>query len=178
MLTLLQYNNSIITVNEIDSYYTREYSFDLDIDKDLQVAFGITYYDDNSERLDFDDIGQIVPRIKSWKTNQGTTFSDVNFWPCTEEELGIDEKYSEQDARFYPPHPNSIGFMKFYRKKLNCIEDDIEIYGNYESDEASHLQIQFERCNPEKRSCKTEEEITNAMNRLFIVTVHNSIRFD
>ena len=79
MLTLLQYNNSIITVNEIDSYYTREYSFDLDIDKNLQVAFGISYYDDNSERLDFDDIGQIVPRIKSWKTNQGTTFSDVNF---------------------------------------------------------------------------------------------------
>ena len=66
MLTLLQYNNSIITVNEIDSFYTREYSFDLDIDKNLQVAFGISYYDDNSERLDFDDIGQIVPRIKSW----------------------------------------------------------------------------------------------------------------
>ena len=46
-MTLVQFSNSIITVNEIDSFYNEEYSFDLDIDKSLQIAFGITYYDGN-----------------------------------------------------------------------------------------------------------------------------------
>ena len=72
MMTLLQYNNSIITVNEIDSYYEQDYIFDLDLNKHLQVAFGITYYDGNSERLDFDDIGRIIPRIKTWNLDSRT----------------------------------------------------------------------------------------------------------
>ena len=46
-------------MNEIDSFYNEEYSFDLDIDGSLQIAFGITYYDSNEERLDFGDIGEV-----------------------------------------------------------------------------------------------------------------------
>ena len=92
MMTLLQYNNSIITVNEIDSYYEQDYIFDLDLNKHLQVAFGITYYDGNSERLDFDDIGRIIPRIKTWNLDSRTEFSDLKFRPCTREELGISDE--------------------------------------------------------------------------------------
>ena len=57
MMTLFQYSNSIITVNEIDSFYPETYSFDLDKKKALQIAFGLTYYDDNFEMLDIGDVG-------------------------------------------------------------------------------------------------------------------------
>ena len=139
MMTLLNYNNSIITVNEIDSHYNQNYTFDLDIHKNLQVAFGITYYDGNTERLDFDDIGRIIPRIKTWNLDTRTQFRDLKFRPCSREELGISEEYSEKEALFYPPHPKSVFSIEFYWKKLNCIDEPFDITGDYESDVASHL---------------------------------------
>ena len=139
MMTLVQFSNSIITVNEIDSFYNEEYSFDLDIDKSLQIAFGITYYDGNEERLDFGDVGEIVPRLKSWNDTTGVLYTDLRYRDCTKEELGIDEPYQEDKAHFHPPHRNSVGLFKKYWKKLSCIDDPVEIHGDYNSVHASHL---------------------------------------
>ena len=90
LFTLLQYNNSIITVNIIDSALTEDYSFDLDVDKSFQVAFGLTYYDGNTEMLDFDDVGRLVPRIKTWSKDGPVEFKSLRYRPCTEAELGLD----------------------------------------------------------------------------------------
>ena len=90
LLTLLQYNNSIITVNIIDSALTEEYRFDLDVNNSLQVAFGITYYDGNPEMLDFDDVGRLVPRLKTWTKDGPVVFRDLRYRPCTGAELGLD----------------------------------------------------------------------------------------
>ena len=106
----------------------------------------------------------------------GTKYRDLDYRPCTREELGIDDPTSDE-AIFYPLHKNSVGYFPYW-KKLLCIDDEVEIHGNYNSADVSHLQLTFEKCDPEKRKCKSEEEIIDAMRKLFIITLHNSIRFD
>ena len=83
LLTLVQHGNSIITANVIDSGLTEEYIFDLDIDKSLQVAFGLTYYDGNLEMLQFDDVATLVPRLKTWTKDGSVNFRDLSYRTCT-----------------------------------------------------------------------------------------------
>ena len=91
MITLIHYSDSTITANEIDSYYTEEYIFDLDKGKSLNVAFGITYYDDNQEMMKVPDYGELIARVKSWNANSGLFWKNVTLRPCTDQELGIAE---------------------------------------------------------------------------------------
>ena len=83
---------------------TDEYVFDLDVDNSFQMAFGITYYDGNVEMLKFDDVGKIIPRMKTWSKEGPVVFKDLSYRPCTKEELGLSEPYSEEKARFFPAH--------------------------------------------------------------------------
>ena len=62
---------------------TDEYIFDLDVDKSLQVAFGLTYYDENLEMLQFDDVAKIVPRLKTWTKNGPVNFTDLSYRECS-----------------------------------------------------------------------------------------------
>ena len=52
LILLLQSGNSIITTNEVDSYYDSFYEFKLDKgNSGIQIAFGLTAYDGNFESL-------------------------------------------------------------------------------------------------------------------------------
>ena len=65
-----------------------------------------------------------------------------------------------------------------YWKKLYCIDQKAIIHGDYQAADVSHLTIHLERCNPEVRECKTDDEITHWLRRKFIPTLINSERFD
>ena len=71
ILTVMQYANSIITVNVVDSHYGDEYTFDLDKGPGFRVAFGMTYYDSNQEMLIEPDYGTVTGRVKSWNEENG-----------------------------------------------------------------------------------------------------------
>lgn len=178
LLTLLQYSNSIITVNIIDSALTEEYDFDLDIDKSFQLAFGLTYYDGNLEMLEFDDVAKLVPRLKTWSKDGPVVFHDLSYRPCTEQELGLTETESSDSTRFFQAHQNSKDLIRLNKKKFYCIDDHVNIHGNYNSVDVSHLQLQLQICNPSERQCKSDAEIEESLKRLFIITINNSIRFD
>ena len=109
--------------------------------------------------LKFDDVGKIIPRMKTWSKEGPVVFKDLTYRPCTKEELGLSEPYSEEKARFFPAHQNSKDLIRINHKKLYCIDDFVDIHGNYNSVDASHLQLQFEKCDPKKRQCKSEKEI-------------------
>ena len=50
--------------------------------------------------------------------------------------------------------------MNYYWKKFWCIDDDVEIAGNYNSAKVTHLQLHLVKCDPAERStCKSDEEI-------------------
>ena len=102
------------------------------------MAFGLTYYDGNPEMLQFDDVGRLVPRLKTWSKDGPVIFYDLSYRPCTREELGLEEP---ETARFFPPHQNSVDLIRLNHKKFYCIDDHVDIHGNYNSVDASHLQL-------------------------------------
>ena len=95
---------------------------------------------------------------------------------CTREELGLEENL-EQKSRFYPIHQNEVGYTDLYSKKLKCFDEDIEIYGDYNSIKARILKLTFEKCDNETiaegMTCHSNEEITNFMRRKFIFVLYN-----
>ena len=82
----------------INYYYEDSYIFDVDKTPGLNLAFGITYYDNNPEPIDIDpDYGEILGQIKTWGDNEFTKFTKLNMRPCTYEELGLEER----DGKYY-----------------------------------------------------------------------------
>ena len=61
---VVEYGKSSITLDVIDYYYEDTEIFDLDKTPGLNVAFGITYYDDNPDAIDDLDYGEVVGFIK------------------------------------------------------------------------------------------------------------------
>ena len=78
---------------------------------------------------------------------------------CTPEELGLGER-DPAKAKFYPLHPNSYNDTKFYSKKLNCIDNDFAIQGDYNSAKAKILKLTFEKCNNETLLAKRNKTAT------------------
>ena len=55
----------------IDYFYEDDYVFDLDKKPGLNIAFGITYFDDNQEPIDDLDYGEVIGRVKTWGSKGG-----------------------------------------------------------------------------------------------------------
>ena len=164
VLELKNFGKSTLRLNNIDYYYTDEYSFDLDKKPGFNVAFGITYFDYNFEMLDEPDYGEVVAKIKSWDKETLIYWSDVKIRPCTKEELGLGEPETLDDAKFYSPHKDSVQWLKLYQKKLYCYDEIVDIHGSYNSEDSSHLQISFAKCDRSVRStCKSDDEIAEFM---------------
>ena len=67
LVTLSAYGNTTVMNNNIDSFYDEEYVFDLDKkDNGFQIAFGITAYDSNIEKIDDPDYATLHARLKQW----------------------------------------------------------------------------------------------------------------
>ena len=69
------------------------------------------------------------------------------------------------------------GDISAFSHKFMCIDEDIEIYGSYNSAKAQHLSIIFKKCDKNVRKCKSDDEIELYTKRKFIVTLHNGKRF-
>ena len=67
--------------------------------------------------------------------------------------------------------------LKKYANKLKCLEEDIEIYGNYDTSVFANLMIVFEKCDRTIRTCKSEAAITEWLEYKYIFTVTNSKKF-
>ena len=66
----------------------------------------------------------------------------------------------------------------YYKDKFQCIDEDVEIRGSYNSDITKSLSIQFVACNETVNTCKSYDEIKNFMKRKFILTLENHSRFN
>ena len=55
-----------------------------------------------------------------------------------------------------------------------CIDEELEIFGEFDSNQAQNLMIVFDKCDPEKRDkCKSEAEINEVLQGSYIVIVEN-----
>ena len=70
---------------------------------------------------------------------------------------------------------------KYYRK-LKCLDaDKVQIQGDYNSPQARHLVLLFEKCDPEKFTegkCKSDEAIIEWLRRKFVIIHSNQMRFN
>ena len=177
IIELMNHGKSTIRLDVIDYYYSDSDKFEQDKKPGLNIAFGITHYDDNFEAIDDLDYGEVIGEIKRWDGETVTTRTKINLRPCTYEELGLDEKDEiSPDAKFYPAHKNSRRWLDLYWKKLKCYDEQVDIRGDYNSASVSHLHFYFQKCT-ERPTCKNDTEIEKFSTNLFYLHVHNSVRF-
>ena len=115
LLTLRTNGNSTITTYQIDSYFDSYYEFQLDKLPGLQIAFGLTAYDNNYEAIVAPEYVTVRAQYRSWSPEEDATkFQTIDTRPCTREELGLgeDEEEEKEGSRFYPVHPRSEYWMK------------------------------------------------------------------
>ena len=110
-------------------------------------------------------------KLKRWGGGlNGTQFFDLETRPCTREDFKGDK-----NSLHYPVYEKHTGTFEYYFDKLQCISEDYELYGDFDSGQASHLVIQFEKCVGE--GCRSETEILSFLRRKFILTMENGEKF-
>ena len=185
MSRLVSFCETVVTMSVRDSFFSPEEVYPYDVEDltydGFDLAFGLTAYDDNPDRIDDPRYGQLRARYVRWGfPGQTERYKDLTSHPCTEEEKGVDNR--DGNPRFYPIHPNSLNDTRFYGGKLDCLDDKIELQGDYNSYKTSALQIVFEKCNnatiSPRDSCYSEQNITDFLRRKFIIVYQNQIRFN
>ena len=71
IIELSNYGKSTIRKDVINYHFTEFDKFELDKKPGLNIAFGITHYDDNPEPIDDLDYGEVVAELKQWDGENG-----------------------------------------------------------------------------------------------------------
>ena len=91
MIELTKYGQSTIRLDVVDYYYDETYTFDLDKTPGFNVAFGITYYDNNPDPIDSDPYyGEVYVELVQWGDLVLEDKKTLTLRPCTREELGLE----------------------------------------------------------------------------------------
>ena len=99
--------------------------------------------------------------IKSWKSSvDGVSFKELKHRPCTDDDFFKREEGDTNESiyGFYKLSEGTEAVLKD-GYNLKCIDEDLSIYGDFNTYTASNLMVTFERCNPKERTCKSKEEI-------------------
>ena len=112
-------------------------------DMGLNIAVALTRYDSVVEPFDDPTVGQVVFNHYKWGPNPDpgeAPFSgryQLKSHYCTREELGLDDDKSK--AGFYPYSNNNV---EFYHRKFLCVDkEDIEVYGDWNTNKAQFLNF-------------------------------------
>ena len=98
---------------------------------------------------------------------------------CTSDELGVGD---EEKSKFMPTLESEVTLTKTYQKKFHCIgEEDMYVFGEFNSNQASLLNIQLRKCNKVDNpdvECKPDEEILEYFRNKFVLIKFNQVRFE
>ena len=122
VIELANFGKSTIRLDVINYHFSEFDVFDLDKKPGLNIAFGITHYDNNPDPIDDLDYGEVVAEIKTTDGENGSEHIKINLRPCTREEIGLDSPEESEAATFYPAHENSKRWLDFYWTKLKCYD--------------------------------------------------------
>ena len=76
-------------------------------------------------------------------------------------------------SKFMPIHDTSSTYVNLYKNKFQCIsQEDLEIYGNFDSKKAKMLKVTLKYCQDEV-FCRTKDEIDNFMDDKWLIVLKN-----
>ena len=120
------------------------------------------------------EIGQIKFVIKNWENpSEGTGFREVKTRNCRPEDITLPEGETRNEYGFYPFDSDTAGNLEPVKNRMVCTDEPYEIKGHYDSFTAANLMVVYEICNPEKRTCKSKEQIEKYLEFTYILLVEN-----
>lgn len=150
------------------------------VESGFKIAATVSAFDTNPDPIEDERIGTIKFYIKSWSNAIGTDFGfkELDARPCSIDDFAKNDDDFEA-GKFYPlrdkfrgKHGGSDGSefgYEFYQEKMKCIDDGYELFGDYDSVQASHLLIVFELCDRDHRAdCLSDDEIKEWMEFKYI----------
>ena len=181
---MTRYGDTTIIYKEVEHYYTFEDSVTQRMD--FNVAFGLTAYDGSTEIIEDEDYAIVIPTMHSWGWNEEGTevYDDLSKHLCRRDEIGLDyysagEGSGYPEPKFFKPDQYNLAWFETYYHKMWCLDDSVEIKGNYETVKAQTLGIAVVLCDPEKRStCKSRQEIGKWLQGKYLITIENNWKFN
>ena len=151
------------------------------------MAAAVTSFDGSSEDITDPEIGEIKFYLKRWDVDgeiKGVFFKELETRVCESSDFNDVEGTSSDVSPFYPLKPQSKTDLGTYGVgKMRCLadSDQLKMWGDYDTENASNLMIVFEKCDIGKRAsgqkCKSEQEIASWMEYKYIVMLENEKKF-
>ena len=98
---------------------------------------------------------------------------------CTENDYNWGtHSQSDEDSNFFQLNIHSRVDVEIFGHRLKCLEEDISMFGHYDSSATQNLMVAFMSCDPKSRNdCKSEDEISEWLSNKYIITLVNEKRF-
>ena len=112
----------------------------------INISAALTKYDDETEDILDPTYGEIVFMRYFWGTQEDGEYKSgreklSSQHKCTSDELGLGDT---DKAKFYPMDKKNRGFIEKYQKKFHCIDpEDLYVYGDWNSDKSSFINVQL-----------------------------------
>lgn len=138
----------------------------------FRVAAAVTAYGDYTDNED-PSIGTLEFYLKSWLDDGSPLkFRKLKTRQCNLEEFSFQSDKEERDTPFWTIHTNSESY-KPYLPTLKCIDEDFELFGDFDTNVAQNLMIVFDKCDPKVRSCADDAVIDEWLKFKYILSVEN-----
>ena len=149
------------------------------------VAAALTIFDGSNADITDPEVGELKFYLKRWDTSDEVSekFTELKTKVCTREDLNYGQGDSEE-SKFFPISDNDKSSLSSYGAgKMQCLAEaeQLNMWGNYDSDKASNLMVVFEKCDVTKRApgqkCKSEPEIEAWMEGKYMIILENQAKF-
>ena len=157
----------------------------IDYKSGFNIAAAFTAYDSETEDILDPTYGEIVFMHYYWGVQEDGQYKAGrrridSQRKCSQEELGFGD--NPKDSKFNPSNEGNKALVDLYQKKFHCLgEEDLYVFGDFNSDRASLMNVQLVLCNKETQpnlECKSEDDIKKFLRNKYVLLLYNQVRFD
>ena len=162
--------------NENNSTITRE-------NDKFNIAVGIASSVFLTTLVEDKSYGELSVTQKSWDLADENTIESepVTLRKCNSRDIPLEgEDVDAEDARFFPIENSQSVNITLLRDQLNCFDQDVEMYGDYDQRLKSIINVKFESCRSSTESaiiCKSDEQVKKWLSDKYLVILQNEQSF-
>lgn len=121
---------------------------------------------------DFADYAKMNIYYEYWSKDKNT-LDPVADRPCTPEDFGLVHTEGVEQT-LYQAEERQRNLFTRKMSVLRCLEEPLELIGNWDTEVTNLAQIYLESCDPEERStCKSDSEVKDWMKNKYMFLVFN-----